>query len=144
VFPRIPGTADTRSVTYKAQSTDLPGFMIDEVSVKLHGVEQIFAGAANFDHNLTLELLETRDAATREMLWQWKEYARSWRNNSGSYKSAYAVDVQILMYDDLPQVIRTVTVFRMWPQAVQTLRLDGTQSQAGIFSVTFKYDSLDG
>jgi len=140
IIPNMPGTADSRTFTYKAQTSSIPGSLLESVPVALHGVELRFAGRRNFSHSLPVTLLETRDAGTRDMMMNWHELARSWINNSGAYKQQYGVPIQMVLYDDLPQEIKQLTLIGGWPENVDDSSVDNSQSGAVMMSVTFSYD----
>jgi hypothetical protein len=140
IIPNMPGTPDSRTFTYKAQSTSIPGFMMDSVPVALHGVELRFAGRANYSHSLQVTLLETRDVGTREMLKAWQRIARDWISNSGSYKSVYSVPVELVLYDDIPQEVRSIQLIGCWPETIDDVQVDNSQSSAVMTQVTFSYD----
>lgn len=139
-IPNMPGTADSRTFTYKAQTTSIPGSMLESVPVNLHGVELRFAGRRNYSHSLNVTLIETRDVGTRESLMTWQNMARDWINNSGNYKSVYGTTIEMVLYDDIPQEIRTIRLIGAWPETVDDTSLDNSQSGVVTTSVTFSYD----
>lgn len=138
-LPTIPGSSDSRDLTFKCQTTDLPGMGLDNVDVSLHGVTIPYAGRAIYTHTMNATFVETRDWSTREKFRRWRELARSWVNNSGSYYSTYAVDAEIALYDDLPQVVRTVKLWGLWPETIAEVSLDGSASNLILQTVTFRY-----
>lgn len=140
IFTRIPGTADLKPFTYKAMTTSIPGMLLESTPVALHGVELRFAGRANFSHQLPLTLLENKDVSTRDMLNKWMRSARDWVSNSGSYKDVYGVTVQLLLYDDIPQVVRTINLYGCWPETFDDVSVDGQASGAVQVSLTLSYD----
>ena len=138
-LPIIPGTSDTRHLTFRCQSTDLPGTALEPVEVALHGVTIQYAGRRIYTHTMNVVFLETFDWTTRQLFTNWIEIARSWRNNSGTYFSTYAVSGLIVMYDDLPAVSRTTQVNYMWPESISEVQLDGSQSGVVQQSISFRY-----
>lgn len=138
-LPTIPGSPDSRDLTYKCQTTDLPGMGLDVVDVALHGINIPYAGRAIYTHTINVTFLETRDWSTREKMRRWRETARSWINNSGAYYETYAVDAEIALYDDLPQVVRTVKLHGLWPETISEVSLDGSSSNLVLQTVTFRY-----
>lgn len=140
ILPRIPGIADTRNFTFKCQTAVIPGMMLEQVPVALHGVELRFAGRKNYSHSLPVTILETADADTRAMFVAWNEFARSWTLNTGAPKDLYSVPAQLVLYDDTPKVVRTITIFGLWPETVDDAQLDGQASAVVTYNVTFSYD----
>jgi hypothetical protein len=139
-LPAIPGSSDTRALTWKCMTTALPGFGLDKVEVPLHGVKLQYAGQATYTHQFNSTFLEAADWSTRSQFYVWRESARSWINNSGSFKSSYGVNGQIVVYNDLPQVVRTINVFGMWPETIADVELDGGNSAAVTLAITWSFD----
>jgi hypothetical protein len=143
IFTRIPGTADVKPFTFKAMTTSIPGVLLESVPVALHGIELRYAGRANYTHQLPLTLLENRDVSTRDMLIKWNRSARDWISNTGTYKDAYSVTVQMLLYNDIPQVVRTINLYGCWPETVDDTAVDGQASGAVQTSVTLSFDYFE-
>lgn len=141
VFGRgIPGGGDIRSTSFKAQSTSLPGIQIDPVTVPYRGTELQFAGRQLWSKTQEVTFLEVRDISTRTTFRNWLEFARNNNQNSGSYASQYKVDGLIELYDDIPNLVRTIRMVGMFPLNVGDMALDGSTSQAGQLQVTFSFD----
>lgn len=139
--PSMPGGGDSRSFSAKIQTTSVPGVTIEPVIVPLHGNELLFAGREVFAHTLEATVLETRDMSTRNAVRRWMSFARSQRKNSGTFKSQYAVTVELVLYDDIPSPVKSIFLESAWPSAIGDLALDGSASTAGSYSVTFSYDT---
>lgn len=142
-IPGMPGTPDSRPFTYKAQSTSIPGIQTENVPVTLHGVELRYAGRTNYSHSLQVQLLETRDVGTRQMLMAWQRLARDWVSNTGNYKSVYSTTIHLVLYDDLPQQVRAIRLIGAWPETIDDSQIDSSSSQAVMTSVTFSYDYFE-
>jgi hypothetical protein len=139
-LPTIPGSSSTTALTWKCQTTGLPGFSIDRVTVPLHGVELVYMGRKVYEHTFTTTFLESADWSTRAQFYAWSEAGRSWINNTGSFASTYKVNGQIVVYNDLPQVSDTINVIGMWPAVVADVDLNGGESAAVSLSITWSYD----
>jgi len=139
-LPAIPGSSDTRALTWKCMTSGLPGFNLDRVTVPLHGVELIYAGRKVYSHSFNSTFMEASDWSTRSQFYAWSEATRSWINNSGSFASAYKVNAQLVVYNDLPQVSRTITVYGMWPAEVNEVELDGSASNLITLNITWSFD----
>jgi hypothetical protein len=138
-LPTIPGSSDTRDLTFKCMTTDLPGVGLENVDVALHGVSVPFAGRKIYTHSINSTFLETADWATREKFRRWNESARSWTGNSGSLAAAYKVNAQIVVYNDVPEVVRTCNVIGLWPETIQEVQMDGGQSGLITLQIAWKY-----
>lgn len=139
-LPAIPGSSDTRALTWKCMTTALPGFSMDRVTVPLHGVELVYAGRKTFSHSFTSTFMEAADWSTRSQFYAWSENTRSWISNSGTFASTYKVNAQLVVYNDLPQVARTMTCVGMWPAEVADVELDGSASNLITLSITWSFD----
>lgn len=142
VFPTIPGGGDNIKLTYKCQTTAIPGFSIEPVDIELAGVKKKEAGRAIYEHTLQATFLETVDMATRKAFRNWRETCRSWKKNTGSVSSLYKVNPQLHLYDNTPMVTRIITVYGAWPETVDSLSLEQS-STAGFLSVTLSFDWVD-
>jgi hypothetical protein len=139
-LPTIPGSSDTRALTWKCMTTALPGFNLDRVVAPLHGMELVYAGRKTFSHSFTSTFMEAADWSTRSQFYAWSELTRSWINNSGSFASAYKVNGDLVVYNDLPQVARTIRCVGMWPAEVSDVELDGSASNLVTLSITWSFD----
>lgn len=139
-FPSIPGMSNTSDLTFKCQTSALPGFALDNVEIALQGVTKNEAGRAIYSHTMAATFLETVDQSTRAAFRNWREMIRSWENNSGSPPSAYKVNGELVLYDNIPNVVRTIKIFGMWPESVDEVQLAGNESNAVFLSVTFRFD----
>lgn len=143
IIPVMPGTADSRTFTFKAQSSSIPGFLLEQTPVALHGIELRYAGRANYSHSFPVTLIETRDVGTRNMLRRWQKLARNWQTNTGSYKEVYATTIQLILYDDVPNEILSMNLVGCWPETVDDSPLDSTSSSVVTTNVTFSYDFIE-
>ena len=121
-------------------TTALPGGGLDIVKVPLHGVEINFAGKATYTQSLEVTFLETADWSTRDKFVKWRESIRSWKNNSGSQAAAYKIPAQLAVYNDIPDVVRTINIYGVWPSLIGEITMDGSQSDAVKLQITFTYD----
>lgn len=142
-FPSIPGATDTTPLTYKCQTSALPGFNLEPITIDLHGVTKKEAGRATYNHTFQSNFLEVADMSTRLAFRNWREACRSWKLNTGSVSSAYKVNGQIVTYDNTGAAKLTIVCYGMWPETVEDLSLEGNQSVAGMLGVTFSYDYTD-
>ena len=124
-------------------STDLPGAALDIVKVDLHGVSLQFAGRATYTHTMSVIFLETSDYSTRDKFIKWRDSIRSWGRNAGSLASAYKVTGSVVVYSDLPQVVRTCKVYGMWPETIGDVPLNGAVSDAVTLTITFSFDYFE-
>lgn len=138
-LPTIPGSSDTRDLTFKCKTAAMPGTQLESIDVELHGVTIPYAGRRMFTHDLSVTFLETMDWSTREKFRRWIATARDWRTNSGSNFATYAVTGLLITYDNIPQPVTTTQVNYMFPIDLADVELDGSQSGPVMPQVNFKY-----
>ena len=143
LIPNMPGSSNSRPFTIKCQTASIPGFEIEKVDVPLHGVQIQYAGRAVYSHTFEVTVMETSDASTRSMLVAWKNQIRDIVNNVGNSKNSYGTNLQLVLYNDVPAVVRTINIYGAWISAVGDSTLDGAQSALVSYSVTFTYDYFD-
>lgn len=142
-LPNIPGSSDTRDLTFKCMTIDLPGVGTDPMDVALHGVNVPYAGRKVYTHTLTATFLETADWMTREKFRRWNEFIRSWKQNSGALAAAYKVDAQMVLYNDVPEVVRTTNLLGLYLENMAEVQMDGGASNVITLQCTFKYTYWD-
>ena len=120
-------------------TADLPGVSVDPMDVALHGVQVPFAGRKIFTHTLNATFLETADWMTREKFRRWNEFIRSWQNNSGALAAAYKVDAQMVLYNDVPEVVRTTNLIGLYLESMNEVQMDGGQSGLITLQCGFKF-----
>jgi hypothetical protein len=87
--------------------------------------------------------METVDWATYQAMRQWRDYMRSWKNNSGTNSSAYKVRLELDLYDNAGAVVRTIVLVGAFPTAIGEVALDGAQSTVIDLNMTFSFDYID-
>lgn len=141
-FDSIPGGlgVNSRGLAIRCMSTSIPGMQVDQVTVALHGVETNYAGRQIYTKQFSAVLHETRDNGVRAAMRGWMEFARNNIQNAGNYKAQYARTAEIVLYDDIPNETRRIKVHGVWPMSFDDLQLDGSQSAAAQYNVTFSFD----
>ena len=141
IIPNIPGGGNSGVLTIKAANAVIPGITLDVIPVTLHGITLNYAGMERYGQQLPVSYLETRDLGTRTQMRNWMEFARNTRQNSGVEKSAYATTANLVLYDDVPIIVRTVTAYNIWPAAMDEVQLEGTGASQAIFvRIGFVFD----
>lgn len=142
VIPNMPGTSNSRSFTFKAMSTSIPGKLLEQTPVNLGPAELRYAGRENNSHAWACTIHETRDVGSRDMLRRWQSLARNNRANTGTYKEIYATTADLILYDDIPLEVRRIKMYGLWPETIDDSTLDRA-SAAVTIQVTFSYDDFD-
>jgi hypothetical protein len=144
IFTSIPGSnLSSENLTYKVKSTTIPTSSIEPVKIELHGVAKQEAGRATYEHTFNCVIMETVDWATYQAMRQWRDYMRSWKNNTGANSSAYKVRLELDLYDNAGAVVRTIVLVGAFPTAIGEVALDGAQSTVIDLNMTFSFDYVD-
>lgn len=142
-FPRLPVGGDSRELTVKIQTSEIPEITIEKVTTELKGVKVHYKSKRVYEGTLESNVIETRDMGTRAIFADWAKLMHDPQNNAGSYKSEYAIDgVQGMLYDEKPNVIRRFIYSGFFPTSVGKVTVN---SEAGgvVFPVTWSYDLYD-
>lgn len=141
IIANVPGGGDSRALTIKCQSTEIPGTQVEDVTVFLHGAELKYMGRQTWTHTLSAQYLETRDMSTRFAIKNWIEFGRNIRQNTGRFKSQYATNADMVLYDDAGNTTRTIRLEGFFPQTLSEASVDGSTSTPVTYPVTFYYDA---
>ena len=142
-FPIIPGVGDARNLTYKCKGTTIPGSKIEQVLIELHGTQKAEAGRAVYDHTFNATFLETVDYATYLGFRGWRDYMRSWKNNTGANSAGYKVNLELDVYDNAGEVSQTFILVGCFVMDINEVSLSGSESNAVEMSLSFSFDYID-
>lgn len=140
---RPKGGGDGRPLTVKCQSTSIPGMQIESVTVALKGAEVKYAGRRMFTKTLEASIIETRDMSTYNALQSWFNAARNPVANTGGYKADYSSVVELVLYDDIPSVVKTFKLFGVYPETLSDAALESSSSTVVAYSLTLSYDFFE-
>lgn len=140
-FPSVPGSnGQAQNLTYKCKTTALPSSKINPIGIELHGTKKQEAGNASYDHTMTATFLETVDYATLAAFRAWRNYMRSWRDNTGTDSAQYKVNLEVDLYDNAGAVARTMILVGSFPTDIAEVPLSGSEANAIELSITFSFD----
>jgi len=142
-FPTIPGGGNAQNLTYKVKGTSIPTSKIEPVVIELHGGKKQEAGRAQYDHTFTCTFMETVDYSTLLAFRAWRNYMRSWKNNTGANAAAYKVNLELDVYDNAGNIMQTLIMAGAWVQDIAEVTLNGASSEAVEISITFSFDYID-
>lgn len=140
-LPAIPGFGQN-NLTYKCKTTSLPTSKIEPVKIELHGVGKQEAGRAIYDHSLQATFLETVDYKTYEAFRAWRDFMRSWKNNTGTDSAAYKVNLELDVYNNGPDLVKTMILVGSFVTDIGEYAFDGAASTAMEMQVTFSFDYI--
>lgn len=144
-IPSIPngGGSAAQQLTIKCKTTEIPSSKLSQLKIELAGVSKQEAGRAEYDHTFSTTFLETVDYQTYLAFRAWRDYMRSWKNNTGSDSRAYKRNLELDMFDNAPEVGMTVKLMGAWPAELQAIPLDGAGQEAVMISVQWSFDYID-
>jgi hypothetical protein len=143
-FPSIPGsTGVARGMTYKCKTTALPSSAIEAVGIELHGTKKQEAGRATYQHTFNATIMETVDYATYMALRAWRDYMRSWKNNTGTNSSAYKVNLELDVYDNSGNISQTMILAGCFLTEIADIQFDGAASTVIDLSLSFSFDYVN-
>ena len=140
VIPNIPGGGKSKPLSIKCMNVPIPGTSVDMVSVALHGVIVTYAGMQQWTHQFQATFMETRSLEVRDTIKGWIQTARNTKQNAGTEKSTYATAGQLQLYDDIPNLIKTINIHGMYPLTLDDAALDGAVSSLVPMTVVFAFD----
>lgn len=141
-IPAIPGFGQN-NLTYKCKTTSLPASNIEPIKIELHGVAKQEAGRATYDHSFTAVFLETVDYKTFEAFRNWRDFMRSWKQNTGTDSAAYKVNMELDVYNNGPDIVKTIILAGCFVTGLAEVSYDGAASTAVEMSVTFSFDYMN-
>ena len=142
-FPVIPGGGNAQNMTYRCKTTALPGSKVEQVMIELHGTQKAEAGRAVYDHTFTATFLETVDYTTYMAFRKWRDYMRSWKTNKGADSSGYKVNLELDVYDNGGNTIKTFILAGAWVMDINEVAYDGGASNAIEMSLSISFDYID-
>lgn len=143
IFTSIPGFVgtDPRQLSFRAQTSEVPGMTVEPVVVSLKDVEVNFPLRQTWSKTIQMTFLEVRDMSTRRTFLNWMKFARNMKTGAGSYKSQLVVDIMMELYDSTDTVISLIKLESAFPSEVGALALN-SPGEPGYLPVTFTYDSV--
>jgi len=139
-IPNVPTGASSVPLRMQCQQATKPGITLNAVEVQLFGHTLEHVGNLTYSHDMTVQYLENRKAQVQTILEDWAEYCRSHDTQTGAYKSEYARDAYLTIFDQKGLKVVEYVIAGFWPSQVPEVNFDGTNSQIITLSATFKYD----
>lgn len=140
-FPNVPtGTKDEQLLLIHCQQASKPGLTIENVEVQLFGHTLEFAGRLTYSHDLSVTLVENVRGEIQRILENWMEVVRFHKTQHGEFKSGYARDAKLTIFDNKGGTPLIYKIFNVWPSALPEVSFSGSESNIVTLGVTFKYD----
>lgn len=141
LIPLIPGASNPRALSYKVNTTSMPGHQIEQVPYENGARKWNFAGRRIFNGTWTATLVETSNGSSRGDLINWMNIARPYRSGNGAYKSQYGVMAELRLYDAANNIAVLQEIYGLFPLSIDDASLD--QGSAVLqYSINFSYDEV--
>ena len=141
-FPTIPGSNMT-DLTYRVMTATIPASKIEPLEIQLAGVKKQEAGRATYDGTFQVTFLETVDYAGYLAMRKWRDYARSWKNNTGTNFNQYTVNLELDAFDNAGAVSQTFILAGSFITDIADVSLNGGETQAVNLQATFAFQYVD-
>ena len=139
-IPNLPIAVSPLPLLMQCRTATKPGMTINAVEVQLFGHTVEHAGNLTYNHDMNVEYLENRKAEIQTILEGWAEYVRQHDTQHGAYKSEYARDGYLRIFDQRGVKVKEYRIVNMWPSVVPEVQFDGQASNIIALSATFKFD----
>ncbi len=140
VFTDIPGGGDGRQLRLQCRSGVKPGMTIAEVEVELFGHKVLHAARKTFSHSMQVGFVESYDGVIIKALEGWAQTCRATQSQHGEFKSGYARNATLTIYDQTGNVALTYTIYNCWPTDVPEYSFEGSGGQNINADCTFAFD----
>lgn len=141
LIPIVPGNPGlSEPLRLQCKTATKPGMTIEQVTYDLFGHTVEFAGRLTFSHTMSVEYVENYQGTITRIMEIWIELARGHKSQHGGFKSAYATNASLYIYDQTGAISLKYNIFNIFPTEVPELSFDGSSATALSVSVTFSYD----
>lgn len=141
LIPTIPGSSDSRRMSYKIVSTNLPGSQIEQMQLEIGARRFNFAGRRTYSGSWNSTIIETADATTRADLLGWMNICRPYANGNGTYRNEYAQRAELRVYDAANNLAISQTILALFPLSVDDADLS-QGSNILQYNVTWSFDEV--
>jgi len=140
IFGTIPGSNSTEPLRLQCKTAIKPGATLEQVTYDLFGHTVEFAGRLTYSHTMSVEYVENWQGTITRVLEKWQEMGRDHRSQHGKFKSGYATNAELIIYNQIGEVSLKYKVFNVWPTEIPELSFDGSAATALSLSASFSYD----
>lgn len=135
-----PGT--NRVLALRCQQVAVPGTVIEQMIVAIHGHEYVFRGRRTYSKQMAAAFVETVDGAVTKAIRTWQEGIVGTESGNGADKKTYATRGTLIIYDQSGNAALTYNIENCWISDLQDVQADGQSSQPFLANVTFTYDRI--
>lgn len=136
----VPGSGSTEPLRLQCKTAVKPGATLEQVTYDLFGHTVEFSGRLTYGHTMSVEYVENWQGTITRTFEKWQEYARTHKTQHGHFKSGYASNAELIIYNQVGDISLKYKIFNVWPTEVPDLSFDGSSATALSLSVTLSYD----
>lgn len=139
-IPNLPTGDSAIPFLMQCRTASKPGVTLNVVEVQVFGHTLEHAGNKTYGHDMSVEYVENRMMEITRALEKWANFVRDTQTQHGAYKSEYARNGVLTVFDQKGEPVVDYVIVNMWPSVVPDASFDGTSSTAISVGMTFKYD----
>lgn len=134
----IPYVSTARNLTYRCESTNLPGRQLATMEQKSYGPVESYPYATTFN-DIDLTFLVDADMNQKIFFDAWMNYINPLYNNNYRYKGDYSTTLRVNQYDQTNELTYSVDLFEAFPVSINQMDLDWSADGVHKLTVTFNY-----
>lgn len=134
----IPYVSTSRNLTYRCESTNLPGRQLATMEQKSYGPVESYPYATTFN-DIDLTFLVDADMNQKIFFDAWMNYINPLYNNNYRYKGDYSTTLRVNQYDQTNELTYSVDLFEAFPVSINQMDLDWSADGVHKLTVTFNY-----
>jgi hypothetical protein len=135
------GTIDIiRTLRLQCKTAIKPGSTLEQIEYQLFGHEVKFAGRLTYTHTMSVEYVENWKGSITRILEKWQEVGRYHKSQHGEFKNTYAVNAELVIYNQRGESSLTYKIYNIWPTEIPDLQFDGSAATPLSLSANFSYD----
>jgi len=128
----------SQSLTFRCESTNLPGRTIATTDQKIYNIVEKFPNQTTYQ-DMDMTFLVGGDMAEKQFFDAWLELINPTTNFNFKYKGDYSTSITINQYDINNNLTYTIELIDAYPIAVNQLDLDWSNDGYHKLSVVFAY-----
>jgi hypothetical protein len=134
----IPYVSTARNLTYRCESTNLPGRQLATMEQKSYGPVESYPYATTFN-DIDMTFLVDADMNQKLFFDAWLQYINPLHNNNYRYKGDYSTTLRINQYDQANELTYSVDLYEAFPVSTNQMDLDWSSDGVHKLVVTFNY-----
>lgn len=123
------------------QSCVLPAKTVEDIAVDIHAHKLHFAGKVTFGDAMSITFVETGSMDVYNFLYDWQAMLKNHDTQLGTYKSEYASDGILSVFDQQEKIVASFDIINMWISDLPELTWNEANTLVTV-AASFKYDSF--